>query len=202
MGKFNDPHGQVMPPPGVGLAHPIPSIGIFEGDTILFGQVDFPAEPRHNPDKRHPTTGTDGLQTGLQKLRITAKLVDDKAFDQVPFRLLKKLHGSHQGSKNATFIDIADQQNRSIYPGGEPHVDDILVAQVNFGRAPRTLDNNQFILPAQTFQAGGHRLPGGLLVIVVSCRRHVTDRLAMNNNLGPDITIGFYQHRVHISLGS
>ena len=95
----------------------------------------------------------------------------------------KQLHGAHQLGEHAAAVDVADQQDRRPGVQGHPHVDYVVLLQVDLGRAPGALDHHNVVVPAQAAQGSRDRLPDCWLQVVVLTGRGGGLRTAHDDDL-------------------
>ena len=75
----------------------------------------------------------------------------------LPLLRLKECECADECSKDSAPINVSDQQHGSLGRLGHPHVDDILIAKVDLGRASSTLQNHQIELRGQSRKSLLHR---------------------------------------------
>ncbi len=137
------------------------------------------------------------LQTGVEQGGIATKLVDQEAGDAGSFLLFQKLPCPDQLSKDPTPFNIGYQNDDGVGMVGHAHVDQIVIAQVDFGRAPGAFQDDGIIVsgqPAVRFRDGS---PGLGLESVIIPNRHDAGGLSLHDYLAIVIQ-GFEQDRVHI----
>ena len=83
---------------------------------------------------------------------------------------------------------------------GNPHVDDLVLLQINLGRTPGALDNNDVVLRPEGVQRLRHVLPQhGFGAGEVGCGR-LGNRLAQEHDLGLVIGLRLEQDGIHLHL--
>ncbi|MNZ89233.1 hypothetical protein D3C78_1081440 [compost metagenome] len=140
------------------------------------------------------------VETGLQQREVTAKTIDDEAFDPRLFARRQQFEGTHQMGENPAAIDIGNQQHRTIHRFGEAHVGDVASTQIDFRRRACAFDHHQRIRRAQALVGGQHRLHGDGFVVVIGDGIHGRDGAAMDDHLGTGVTVGLEQHRIHVGV--
>ena len=78
------------------------------------------------------------------------------ALEPRPLGLLQHRVGADQRRDHAAPVDVADQHDRQIRRAGEAHVGDVVLPQVDLGRAAGALDQHQVGLAAQSREALQH----------------------------------------------
>ena len=102
--------------------------------------------------------------------------------------------------KNATPVDVGDDDHRAIDRLGKTHVGDIAVAQIDLRRRPRPLDHHALILRRQPRPGFQHRPHRPRLVLVVSLGIEVEGHLAVDDNLRLPVRRRLEQHRIEIGM--
>jgi hypothetical protein len=80
------------------------------------------------------------------------------------------------------------------------HVDDVVVLEVDFGRASGAFQNHGVKFIGQRVIALPDRLKGLGFEGDVLADRHVPHNLSANDHLGADVRMGLEQHRVHAHI--
>ena len=132
--------------------------------------------------------------------RVAAELVDHERRDQLALLRREQLHVADQAGEHAAAVDVADEQHRALRVEGHLHVDDVLVAQVDLGRAAGALDDDEVVGGAQALVGGGDGGPDLRLVGVVLAHRHVPHGTAEDDDLAAGLRARLEQHRVHVHV--
>ncbi|MNJ57905.1 hypothetical protein D3C77_535160 [compost metagenome] len=89
------------------------------------------------------------VEARLQQGDVTAKAVDDKAFDPRLFAFREQLQGTDQMGKHPTTVDVGNQDHRTVHRFGKAHVGNITGTQVDLRRRARALDHHHRVLRKQ-----------------------------------------------------
>ena len=80
---------------------------------------------------------------------ISPELIDNEAFDPLPFLLLKKGHCPVKLCKYAAPVNVSGKKYRNIQHFGKTHIDNIIFFQIDLRRTPRPFYNKNIILFCQ-----------------------------------------------------
>ena len=119
-----------------------------------------------------------------QQTDITTKLVDNQSLDQRALFLIEQCQCTDQRSQCAAPVNIGDQQNRRLQIFRDAHIDDVILFEIDFGRAARSFDHQCIIRQDQTSQCLFDRLESlQRISLMVFRRTHIADRHPHQNNL-------------------
>jgi hypothetical protein len=94
-------------------------------------------------------------------------------------------------------FDVGDQQDVCVGEASGLDVRQVPVVEVDLGDRSRTLGDDHVVVGGQSLVGRPRRLAGLLPVaVVVLLRWEVTDRLAVDNDLGFTAATGFQQHGI------
>ena len=93
---------------------------------------------------------------------------------------------------------IANQQCRNICSGGKAHVGEVAIAEIDFARAARTLDDDQIGLRRHTLETVEDCRHELRAVPEIDPRRHRGLALALNDDLRAGGGFGLQQYGVHV----
>ncbi len=122
-----------------------------------------------------------------------------KPLRRAPVFGVQHREGADDGGNHAAAVDVAHEEGRNIDGLGKAHVGEVAIAQVDFGGASRTFDDDEVGLLGEcpeAFDDGRHEL---LAVLEEVAGRHGGGALALNDDLGARGGFGFQQHRVHVN---
>ena len=92
--------------------------------------------------------------------------------------------------ENATTIDIGNEYDGAIDFFSKPHIGDVLIAQVNFRRTSRALDNDVIVLLAKSLMRLQYRRHRHQFVIMECPGIEFRHNLAVDNHLCSGIAGG------------
>ena len=104
-----------------------------ETHRVFFRNVNV-IEIRHHACDWHPGAFVQEFQPRRQQRRIAPELIDHVPAHQRPFLRLQQNHRSDELSKDSAAVDVADEQHGCIGVKGHPHVDDVVVLEIDLGR--------------------------------------------------------------------
>ena len=132
----------VIPPSPIWLAS-------WKALQILLRQTCRLGAKRNKPKAGPAGQILDPLHAIRKQTRIAAKLVHKKALDHCGVGRIEHRLGSGNLGDDAAAIDIAQQYHWHISGAGKAHIGDIILAQIDFRRAPGAFDKHQIRLFAQ-----------------------------------------------------
>ena len=100
-------------------------------------------EPWKNTKPGPAGAAHDFLIAVVKKPDLSAKLVDKKARYHSGIFGINHCLGSDNLRNDPAPVDITRQDHRHPRCAGKPHVSDVAVPQIGFGRASRTFDDDQ-----------------------------------------------------------
>ena len=105
-----------------------------------------------------PTTGAPvrsrrNSRPGVEQGRIAAELVDHVPADERPLLRLQQLHRPDKLGEDSAAVDVAHQQHRRLGMARDPHVDDVVLLEVDLRGAPGALDHHDVELRPQADRA-------------------------------------------------
>ena len=90
---------------------------------------------RDHPRHRDPGPLLQHTQPRLQNGDISAELIDDQSPDTLPLLFFQQHDRPDELGKYAAPVDIPGQQDRRVHELCEPHIDNIILLQIDLGRA-------------------------------------------------------------------
>ena len=151
------------------------------GQTVLVLQIQI--HVRNHADNLFAGDMLDLTKSWFQDGDISAELIDHKTFDHLPFLFFQQHQGSCQRSEYTAAVDIPDQQHRCVSKLCHPHVDDIVLFEVDFSRASRTFQHNDVVLLIQlVVRLHDFWNQRKFVFIIIPCR-HVSQHLAVDDDL-------------------
>ena len=100
-------------------------------------------EPRKDPKTGPSGAADDILIAVVKKPDLSTELVDYKTRDHSGIFGIDHCLGSDNLRNDPAPVDITRQDHRHPRCAGKPHVSDVAVPQIGFGRASRTFDDDQ-----------------------------------------------------------
>ena len=165
------------------------------GQAVLV--VDVHMDIGDNPRHRYPAQLLQGFQPRLQNGPISPELVDHRALDPGAFLRFQQSHRAVKLGKDPAPVDVSHQKHRRIHHLGKAHIHDVLLLEVDFRRASRSLDDDDVIFRGQGF-IGPHYLRHQLpLAPVILHGPHIAQNLAVHNHLTAHIGGGLQENGVH-----
>ena len=137
------------------------------------------------------------LQAGGEQPPVAAELVDHEAGHLPLVVRLEQGKGPEQGGEHPATVDVPDQQHRQPGGPGQPHVGEVVAAQVDLGRAPGPLADHHLVARAEGGQAVEHDLAQLRLERLVAQRVHLAPRPAEHDHLRMGVAARLEQDRVH-----
>ncbi len=172
-----------------------------QAERVLSGQAMRLGEERQQAERRPARAPLDVLHAVGKERGIATKAVDDEAHDHRRIgRIDHRLRADDAGD-HAAAVDVAQQHDRHVGSTREAHVRNIRFTQVDLRRRARTLDQHEVGLGAKLAETLQHRAEQLGLHRLVVARLGVADDLALHDDLGADLALGFQQHRVHVDAG-
>ena len=106
--------------------------------------------------------------------------------------------GADQAGDHAAAVDVADQHHRHIGRLGKAHIGDVAGAQIDLGRAPRALDQDDVGALPDPREALQHLRQQLALRLPYSRARIVPKRRPCTIDLRAGLALRLEQHRVHV----
>ena len=134
----------------------------------------------------------------VNKVRIAAKFIDEETRDHCRVGRIEHRLGPNDLGNDAAAIDVAEQNHRNIGRAGKAHIGDIVLAQIDFRRAPGAFNKNQIRLFAkccETAEDSGQKL---WFQVLVFARSGLASHPAAHNNLGASAALRLQKDRVHV----
>ena len=137
----------------------------------------------------------------FQQLAGAAELVDHEAADVGLVVGLEQGQRAVQRREHPAPVDVAHHDHGQVRGPGQAHVGDVGGAQVDLGRAARSLADDHVVLAPQLRQAvQGHvQQAGGVLPVLD--RVNLAHRAAEHDHLAAPVAARLEQHRVHPRVG-
>ena len=132
--------------------------------------------------------------------RIAPELIDQEAADHRGVFGIDHGAGADDRRDHAAPVDVTDQHHRNPGGAGKAHIGDVARAQVDLGRRPRALRDDDVALrlePFIAFQHGAEQLPPRRAEIA---RSQSAAHLTMDDELRCAVSLGLQQHRVHVGM--
>ena len=99
---------------------------------------DKAGQVRQHSEGGDAATGLQLLHGIAQEVRVAAEHVDDEGVDTAAELLGQHGNRPVQVGEHASPVDVPHHHDRYAGPAGQPEVDDVVVQQVDLGRAART----------------------------------------------------------------
>ena len=164
VGEVADPwephHGDAQPRPGAGSV----GAGRSRTDSESSESSHRPGSHGSTPRNGRPVTFSTMSSAGPQQAGVAPELVDHQPGDQRLVGLLEQREGAVHGREHPATVDVADQQRRHPGVPRQPHVDVVVRAQVDLGRAAGSLADHDVEAAGQVVERRvrrrGERRPG------------------------------------------
>ena len=114
------------------------------GKAVLI--VDVEPSVRHNAYDRPAGQLLELCQTRPEDFHIAAEFVDDKAADARLLVLVQQLDRAVERGEHAAAVDVPDEQHRCVHELRKSHVHDVVLLEIDLGRAAGALDDNDVVL--------------------------------------------------------
>ncbi len=171
-----------------------------EAERVLRVQPQ-PGRPRQHAEHRPAGEVAQPVQARLQQSGVAAELVHHEPGDQRLVLGAEQGEGAVQGGQRAAPVDVGDHDHRQARRPGQAHVRDVVRAQVDLGRAARTLADDRVEPVRQPGQAGQHGARQARLEFGVGHGIRLGDRFPEHHDLAGAVAAGLEQHRVQCRLG-
>ena len=155
------------------------------GKAVLVLQIQI--HVRHHADHRLAGDVLNLPQSRLQNRDVAAEFVDDKALDHRLLVLVQQHQCARQRGKDAASVDVSHQQHRRFGQLCHPHVDDVVLLEVDLRRAARSLQHDDVVLLIQlavSLHDVGDHLP---FAPVVFFGGQISQHLAVDDDLGSGV---------------
>src|SRR5579862_554050 len=126
----------------------------------------------------------------LEQLRIATEFVDDEATNHRAIGCVQYDVRSCERSNDMPAIDVADQHDGQPERLGQPHVGDVVLTQIRFGMASRTLYDHQLGIPREPPVTLHCNIKQSALVTSVRTCVERTNHLATDDELGAEFALG------------
>ena len=108
---------------------------------------------RYHAKAAQPRTCSECSDAAVEQSYIPSELVDDVAREQCPLACGQKRMSADELGDYPAALDIADQHDWDIRRLGKPHIGDVSITQIDFGRAPRPFDEDEVSRLAELIRA-------------------------------------------------
>ena len=154
---------------------------------------------RYNAQDRFTGLFLQKFHGRLQQSHIPAEFIDDEPLDQGLFFFIQELQRTNERSQGPAAINIRNEQYRGLQVLRHPHVHDVIGLEINLSRTPRALDDDRIVFRRQAVQCLRDCRKGlERVTFVIFPRGHITDRTALQDDLGTGISRGLQQYRIHV----
>ena len=155
-------------------------------------------EARDDAEHRHARARAQlGEPRGEHGL-VATESIDDEAADPGAVGRVEQRKRSQERGEHAAAIDVAHEQHRRLGHAGHAHVDNVAVAQVDLGRAPRALDDHEVPGASKTRETLGHDREKLRLHPLILVPGDARDRPSAYHHLRPVPGLGLQEDRVHV----
>ena len=89
--------------------------------------------PRYDPCAPHSRFICDADEAGLEKTRVSSQFIDGEGLRMATIGLIQQSPGPHKRGKYPASVDVPYQYNGCGGMAGHLHIDDVAVAQIDFG---------------------------------------------------------------------
>ena len=150
---------------------------------------------------RQPAALAQDVEPRVENRLVAAELVDHQTLAQGLFIVVEQHERAEQLREHAPAVDVAHEQHRRRRHLGHAHVHDVVVFQVNLGRAAGALQDDDVEAACQVV-IGAHDV-GDELVLVgeVLASAHGLASLAVHDDLAARVAGRLQQNGVHGHLG-
>ena len=172
-----------------------------EADAVLGGEQPGCLEPGHETQVSPPGLPLDDRIGVVEERGVAPKLVDDEAPGESAFGRRQQRPCADEARDHAAAIHVAYQRHGNLGCQREAHVGDVVLPQVDLGRAAGSFHQDQvgaLAEPPKTLQHARHE-PGLERVIAARIRRAGDG--ALHHHLRAVLALGLEQHRVHVDVG-
>ena len=177
---------------GQGPPHPVQGV---------LGIEHQPGHEGQHAQGGHAATGFELVHGVAEQEGIAAEHVDDEGSDAPAELLGQHGHRAVEMGEDATPVDVADHDRRDAGAGGQAQVHDVVVEQVDLGRAPGTLADHHVEPAAQIGQGAVDDLDQVGLGPLVVRRLPGLERAAHDDDLRRALAGRLEQDGVHGRLG-
>jgi|GEM_PF-4728302 len=167
----------------------------------VFGFEVEPFEVGQDPQHRHAGFLCEPLEARLEQRNIAAEAVDDEALYARLLARLEHCECAVEVREHAALVDVGDDDDIGVGSLGESHVGEVVLAQVDLGRAARAFDQDAVVPGLQSVEGGEDGRHQFWLVRVVGAGVERAGGAAVDDHLGPGVGLGLEQHRVHVGVG-
>ena len=171
-----------------------------ERQRVLGVEGDVVHERQH-AEHGHARARFELAEAVAEQRRITPQLVDDEGAYEPPVPVGEQRHGPVQRGEDAAAVDVADHDGGYTELVCDTEVHDVVVEQVDLGRAAGAFEDHDVEAPAEVVARGEHGAQQFRLLGVVVGGVEVADRLAHDDDLARPLAGGLEQDRVHRHLG-
>jgi hypothetical protein len=174
---------------------------VVEAHGVLGGQLAGRGEERQHAKAAEAGAILYDAEAAGEQRRVAAELVDDEPLEAGALPRLEQRVGPDQAGDDAAAVDVADQRHRQVGGGGEPHVGDVAVAQIDLGGAAGAFDQHEVGVGRLKREALQHLGQQRRLQPVIVGRLGAAGKRALQDHLGADLALRLQQHRVHVAAG-
>ena len=160
-----------------------------------------PLEEGQHAERRDTRAGLELVRTVAQQGGITPEPVDDEAADRPSQLLGEDGDGAEEMGEHPATLDVAHDDGGQAGPHGQAQVHDVVLQQVDLGRAAGALADHDVVPGAQRRQRTVDDVHQGLLGGLVRGRLLQTGGAAQHDHLGGPLPRRLEQDRVHGHLG-
>lgn len=140
-------------------------------------------------------------QTGRQQVEVSAELVDDKPGDQSLVLGRQQGDRAQEGGEHPAAVDITDDDRRQSRMTGQPHIDVIACAQIDFGRAAGPLRDHDVVAGGEVVEGLVCRLGERPSPLKPVRRRQLAPGPAHQHDVAAVVAARLEQDRIHGRLG-
>ena len=153
---------------------------------------------RQHAEAFEPGLFRNDRQAAVKQSDIAAKFVDDEALEERLLGGRQQCPGADQAGNHAAPVDIGDQKHRHIRGQGEPHIGNIVFAEIDLGGAAGAFDDDKIGLIFKDREAFQNLRHQALLEGLKFAGAVIAAHLAQHHQLGADIRLRLQQDWIHI----
>ena len=170
---------------------------IFQTGSQRILVVHIDSKIRHHTQHRDSRFFLQHGEARAQNCFISPELIDNQAADARPLLLFQQSHRTVQLGEHAAPVNISRQQHRRVHQFRHAHVDNIIGAQVDLGRAARPFDDNDIVFRGKAVIGFQNIRDELALHAEILSGAHLPPDFAVNDNLTADVAGRLEQNGVH-----
>ena len=152
--------------------------------------------PRHDPERRAAGERAQLAETGFEQRRVAAELVDHETRDAALVGRVEHGDRAEEVREHPATVDVADHDDRELGGLCQPHVGDVVRAQVDLGGRCRALADDDVEPGPQVGEARRDDVQQRRLALLVRPRADRAVDPAAHHDLGRAVAARLEQHGV------